>query len=205
MAIRKLGSIYARFYYRTDQIAEIFRTPLPSNSQESQSCQPMHQAGEVQLINRLLVLWGEYCWNLVIISALGDALTIQGTLLSPSTGVRGFSDIRAKLGVNFGAGPRTKWDEPQWALQCANALSPTNMNQIGLGLTGVSVDSLKSVRNFLVHPNERTRNIYQNLAQALGYHGIGPKTLLNSNLGMGSTVLESWIADFQNAARNSAL
>ena len=205
MAVRKLGILYSRFAYRTDLISEIFRTPLPLHLQDAVNCQPIHSAGEVQLINRLLVLWGEYCRNLVIISALGDALTIQGTLLSPSTGVRGFSDIRVKLGVNFGAGPRTKWDEPQWALQCANTLSPTNMNQIGLGLTGVSVDSLKSVRNFLVHPNERTRNIYQNLAQALGYHGIEPKALLNSNLGIGSTVLESWIADFQISAYNAAL
>ena len=197
--------MYFRFARRTERIFTAFATPLPSNPQDAATCEFIHLAGEVQLINRLLVLWGEYCRNLVIISALGGALTMQGTLLAPSAGVRRFSDIRTKLGVNFGAGPGTKWDDPQWALARANLLSPVNRVQIGLGLGTAPVRDLKLVRNFLIHPNEHTRNNYQTLARNLGYPRMEPRALLTSNLGMGGTVLESWIDDFQTSAYNAAL
>ena len=197
--------MYFRFARRTERIFTAFATPLPSNPQDAATCEFIHLAGEVQLINRLLVLWGEYCRNLIIISALGDALTIQGTLLASSPGIGRFSDIRARLGVNFGAGPGTKWEEPQWALARADSLIPKNRRQIGLGLGTAPVKELKLIRNFLIHPNKHTKNNYQALARNLGYPRREPRALLTSSLGMGSTVLESWIDDFQTSAYNAAL
>ena len=205
MAVRKLGTIYVRFVYRTDLIAERFRAPLPQNIRDSASCQPIHAAGEVQLINRLLVLWGEYCRNLVIASALGNAVTIKGTLLAPAPDVAEFSHIKAKLSGNSGAGPGTRWDDPEWALRQTNLLSPVNRDQIGLGLETAPVKDLKAVRNFLIHPNEHTAKNYRTLAQKLGYTSALPKVLLTGPVGIGSNVLESWIIDFQNSAYNAAL
>ena len=205
MAVRKLGSIYSRFAGRADLISEGYRAPLPSNPEAATSCRPIHSAGEVQLINRLLVLWGEYCRSLIIISALGNAVTIRGTLLAPAPDVAKLSHIKGKLGRCFGAGPGTHWDEPQWALQQANLLHPDNRSQLGLGLETAPVRNLKDVRNFLVHPNEHTANNYRTLVQRLGYVSALPKAFLTSPIGVESSVLESWINGFQDSAYNAAL
>ena len=205
MAIRKLGSIYARFYYRTDQIAETFRTPLPSNPQEALICQPLHQAGEVQLVNRLLVLWGEYCRNLVILSSLGGMLTLGNELLAPAPDITGSSRIRLKLGKAFGAGPGTHWDDSDWVYKRIDSLQPENADKIRQGLANAPVENLKAVRNYLIHPNQHTAANYQGLARQFSYISLEPKELLSNRLPGGGTVLESWVVDFQDAAREAAL
>ena len=205
MRLKKLGLVYSRFHDRTEHILRSFMVPLPKNPQDAMNCAFIHSAGQVQLINRLLVLWGEYCRNIVIISAAGNALTIQGTSLVPSPGIRKTSDIKFALGARFDAGPGTKWDYPQWALAQAIVLKPSNLSQINLGFTGAPTEDLRVVRNFLVHPNKNTMFKYQYLTQAMGFRNAKPETLLASNQENGGTVLESWIADFQNAAYNAAL
>ena len=205
MAVRNLESMYRRFCRRTDHILTAFQTPLPSNPQDAESCQPVHSAGEVQLLNRLLVLWGEYCRNIVIISAIGRVATINGTLLTPAQGIKNFSDVRNRLGRKAGAGPGTKWDYPDWALQQASTLSPANMSRITTGLTGTQVDSVRIVRNFLVHPNELTKGSYLTLARNLGYVQIEPKDLLIEYDSAGNRLLELWINQFQISAYEAAL
>ena len=205
MATRKLGSLYSRFLVRTEQLSDAFFAPLPQDPKEAAQCQFVHAAGDVQIINRLLVLWGEYCRNLVIQSAYGNVLTLQGNRLSTIPGINGFSDLRAKLGVDISAGPGTKWDEPTWAVQRARQLAPANFTQINLGVGFAPIDPLRVLRNYLVHPNEHTKGRYQDLAIQLGYPGRQPNELLKSNLQMGQTVFESWIAEFQIAAYNAAL
>lgn len=205
MATRKLGSLYSRFFVRTEQLSDAFFAPLPRNPNEAASCHFVHAAGEVQIINRLLVLWGEYCRNLVIQSTCGNVITLQGNRISSTPGITGFSDLRAKLGANAGAGPGTKWDEPAWVIQRARHLAPANLTQINLGVGSAPIVELKVLRNYLVHPNEYTKGRYQSLAIQLGYPGRQPNELLKSNLPMGQNVFKAWIADFQIAAYNAAL
>ena len=205
MAMRKLGSIYARFAWRTDRILTAFQTPLPANFADAANYRFIHDAGTTYLVNRLQVLWGEYCRNLIILSARGNAVTIGGNRLSPAQGIAGFAEIRHILGNDFGAGPRTYWGAPIWTRSQASKLNPGNFNQIDLGLGTAPVDQLKPVRNYLIHPNQNTRNLYQTLTQSLGYPGVEPRALLNSPSGVTGTVLESWIIEFQDAARNIAL
>jgi hypothetical protein len=205
MVTRKLGPLYSKFLVRTERLSNAFFAPLPQDSKEAAACQFIHAAGDVQIVNRLLVLWGEYCRNLVIQSASGDALTLQGNKLSTPPGISGFSDVKAKLGANISSGPSTRWDEPSWALDRARQLAPSNFEQINLGVGSAPVSQLKALRNYLVHPNEHTKGRYLNLAIQLDYPGMQPKELLKSRLPMGPTVFESWIADFQIAAYNAAL
>ena len=132
MPARKLENMYSRFCRRTNKISEAFYAPTPEISPETAHCEFIHHASKVQLINRLLVLWGEYCRNLVIISTFGNTLTINGLWLSPAPGINGLAQIKAKLGNDFGAGPGTRWEDTTWALQRANQLNPVNQNQISL-------------------------------------------------------------------------
>ena len=158
------------------------------------------------MVNRLLVLWGEYCRNLVIASAFGNATTINGLRLVPAPGVITLAHIRATLGRNFGAGPGTRWEETAWVTQRANQLSPMNQTQIILGLATAPDQDLKLIRNYLVHPNEHTRsNYYNDLVPIYTRLRLEPYAFLTNRLQGGSTVLESWIADFQIAAYNAAL
>lgn len=200
MTVRKLGIIYARFAGRTDRIVTAFQTPLPANAAAAEICRPIHTAGKAYLVNRLQMLWGEYSRNLIILSSRGNALTISGNLLPPAPG---FAGIRHILGNHFSGGPGTQWDKPDWAIQRADQLNPANGSQIRLGLRTAPVDDLRVIRNFLVHPNRQTSSHYQTLAEALGFSGLAPQELLISSF-EGSTVLESWIADFQLAAYNAA-
>lgn len=204
MTVRKLASIYGRFFWRTDRILTALQSPLPENVAAAEICRPIHEAGAAYLVIRLQALWGEYCRNLIILSARGNALTIGGKPIPPAPGIAGFAAIRHILGNHFGGGPGTHWDNPGWAIQRANQLNPTNQNQIRLGLESAPVDKLRLVRNFLVHPNQQTNPRYQELAEDLGFSGAAPKELLNSSF-EGGTVIESWVADFQLAAYNAAL
>lgn len=204
MAARKLGSIYARFAWRTDRILTAFQTPLPANAGDAANCRFIHDAGTTHLVNRLQVLWGEYCRNIIIRSARGNALTITGNWLAPAPGIAGFPQIRAKLGNSFGSGSRTHWEEPAWALGCANLLTPVNGNQISLGLGAAPVKDLKRVRNFLIHPNERTKNEYLSLARDLGYPNLEPQMLLAAAAGNDASVIGYWINQFQTSALEAA-
>lgn len=205
MTARKLGIIYARFAGRTDRILTAFQSPLPENVAAAEICRPIHEAGAAYLVIRLQALWGEYCRNLVIISARGNALTIGGKPIPPAPGIAGFAAIRHILGNHFSGGRGTQWDNPDWAIQRANQLNPTNQSQIRSGLRIAPVDDLRVIRNFLAHPNQRTGYDYQRLAQDMGFPGAAPKELLSSPFGGGGTVIESWVADFQLAAYNAAL
>ena len=204
MAVRKLASIYERFFWRTDRILTAFRTPLPANAAAAEQCRPIHTAGEAYLVNRLQMLWGEYCRNLIILSARGNALTVAGKLISPAPGLAGFPQIKAVLGNSFGGGPSTRWDDRDWAIGRANILKPVNGNQINIGLGTAPIKDLKVVRNFLIHPNQRTRSAYLSLARYLGYPGLEPKSLLAADGGNGMDVIGSWVKQFQDSAWEAA-
>ena len=204
MAVRKLGLIYARFAGRTDRILTAFQTPLPANSVDAENCRPIHTAGAAFLVNRLQMLWGEYCRNLIILSARGNALTIRGNLLAPATGGGGLPRIKRILGKDFGTGPGTHWDDLDWAIGRANLLKPVNGNQINIGLGTAPGKDLKAVRNFLIHPNQRTKRAYLELARSLGYPGLEPNSLLAADLSDGVDVIGSWVKQFQDAAWEAA-
>ena len=206
MSVRNFDIMYRRFCRRSNQISDAFLAPTPSLSQDTVNCEFVHHAGKVQLVNRLLVLWGEYCRNLIIASAFGNAITINGLRLVPAPGVNTLAHIRSTLGRNFGAGPGTRWEETVWATQQANQLNPVNQDQISLGLGTAPDESLKLVRNYLVHPNEHTRRrYYRELVPIYTRLRMEPYEFLANRLQGGSTVLESWISEFQIAAYNAAL
>ena len=206
MSVRDFESIYRRFCRRSDQISEAFLAPTPTISPETAHCDFIHRAGKVQLVNRLLVLWGEYCRTLVIASAFGNALTINGLQLTPAPGVTSLANIKAILGNDFGAGPGTRWEDTNWALQRARRLNPANQNEINLGFGSAPSSDLKLVRNYLIHPNRHTRfKYFHELVPTYSPVRLEPYPFLTNRLPGGSTVLESWIADFQIAAYNAAL
>ena len=203
--MRKLDSMYHRFCRRTDQVSETFLAPTPEISPETAYCGFIHHLSKVQLVNRLMVLWGEYCRNLVIASAFGNAITLNGVRLGPAPGINGLAQIKAKLGNDFGAGPGTRWEERDWALRRAMRLNPVNQNEISLGFGTAPSGNLKLIRNYLIHPNRHTRSkYYQELVPVYSAAGLEPYSLLMHRLPGGSTVIESWIADFQISAYNAA-
>ncbi len=203
MSVQKFGYVYSRFVTRTNLIGIGIWTPLPSDPEESARCEIIHSAGAVQLLNRLLHLWGEYCRHLTLLSALGGSRTLGGSPIAAAPGISTVSDVRNKIRPRF-VGPGTRWEDPHWALNHAVQLQITNINQISLGLGAAPAQEVKTIRNFLIHPNEHTNAEYLNLARTLGQPRLRPWILLRNRLPGGGTILESWITDFQNAAYNAA-
>lgn len=198
---RSFREHYAHFVARTGSLASDFRSPLPKNRPYSGTCPPIHEYGRLKLVIRLQMLWGEYCRELVVSSALGDTRTLGGTVLTRVGGVSSATDIINIATAESGGGRLPPWHRPRFAVQVAARLSVRNLFEIKQGLSAVSpADDLLAVRNYVVHPTRVTKARYLTVTQRLRSSGVGPHSLLSTLLPGGATLFEAWVADLQTIA-----
>jgi hypothetical protein len=200
MTRRVLTDQVGRFVGRTERLRGLFSIALPSNVGQAGICSPLHEKGRLFMLVSLTALWGEFCRELIVRSALG-AITMSGQRIPAAPGLRSLSD--AKL-VTPLSGPGVNWYLPHDALNRAQHLNIFNYGQVSSGLSSISIDEIVSVRNFVVHPNEHTRSRYLQAAANLGFAHFEPDQLLHARLVGGSILFEQWIDDFQTAAINAA-
>ncbi len=198
MAMRALHELYAHFVSRTDFLVRKFEAPLASDA-----CIPIHADGRMRMLIRLQHLWAEFCRELVTRSALGGCQTLSGRLLGRVSGVSDWRDIERTAWKESNRRP-PPWHQPKFTLGVANKLAVQNLAQISLGLGAVSpADDLTDIRNYIVHPNERTKLAYNRVTYKLGARGLEPDMLLTSRQIGGATLFEAWVAELQTVAFNA--
>ena len=167
-------------------------------------CESVHRDGEAYLVIKLQHLWGEFCRELVVRSAIGGCETRSGRTLPPVPGVRRVRDI-SNIAPRLSSGPQSHWEDPVFAIRQAKRLQVANHNEIDLGLGSVSTNlaNIKCIRNFIVHPNKNTRGEYYRMTRSIGFAELPPHQLLHQFLYGGATVFDDWVANLMTAAWNA--
>ena len=91
-------------------------TKLPTNPVEARECKPVHHDGFAFQMIRIQHLWGEFCRELVVRSAMGGCTTRTGNQLSRVPHVSRVSDLPKVTKLAF-AGRGSNWEEPKFALK----------------------------------------------------------------------------------------
>lgn len=205
MQAKRLISLYGRYEIRSRSLIDRFAAKLPANLEESRICEPIHQDGRTYLVVRLQQLWGEFCRELIVRSAIGGCLTRTSQTLPGAPGVKRVSDILKIIKLNDLGGPAAKWEEPSFAIDQAMRLKVANFNGIDLGLGQASAvaSHIKVIRNYIVHPNSRNSNQYTNMARSLGFRGLSPDQLLSQTAPGSNSVFENWLSTLTLAAWNA--
>ena len=199
----QLGTLYGRLERRTRELSERFLVSLQHAHIGVRPCETVHRDGRAYLVCRLQVLWGEFSRELIVQSALGGRQTRTGKVLTKAPTVNTMADIRRVLGESRLQGPRMRWEDPSFAVRHARTLKVANYDQINIGLGSASLDEIKPLRNFLVHPNEDTRLKYEQVIRNRGAQGICPDRFMLQPVFGGSTLFDTWIQRLLLAAWNS--
>jgi len=200
MSLNRLKVAYSRFLIRSDSVLRLFLS-LDSKSPKYIGT-VYHQNARYFLIHRLLHLWSEFCRSVVVMSALGNCLSLSEQLIPAAPGISSYKDVSVLVKPRL-SGPGTRWENPSWASYQASQLGVTNQSQLSLGFGGAPFNNYRIVRNFVIHPNSFTRSEYVQLTRNFGKLGLGPEALLVSPVAGGATQLETWVIDFQVAALNA--
>ena len=206
MAMRKtsLTSLYERYERRSLSLTQRFDSELPTSSEERIVCEPVHRDGRAYLIARIQHLWGEFCRELIVKSAIGGCETRAGRVLSHAPGIKRVVDV-PRITKTPLAGNRSSWEDPQFSIGQARLLKVSNFNEIGLGLGGASgvIDNIRYIRNYIIHPNSRNSVRYLNVARLLGFGSLPPVQLVSQTTTGGETVFENWLSTLTLAAWNA--
>lgn len=200
MAIKKLRQLYSHFVARTNQLVLKYDAPLPPDPNNKYMCPAIHNDGRAHMIIRLQLLWGQFCRELVVTSAVGGCQTITGTVLGPGAAITDPNDIKRVVNKEARGRP-PPWHKPKFAVTIAQNLGTQNFRQVQLALSRVSpVDDLKTVRDYIVHPWESTRLAYMQVNRNLKAPGIDPVSLLAIQGRDGSSTFKRWVVQLQDIA-----
>lgn len=204
MRSKSLIYVYARYLRQSQTLTSRFLTKLPTAPRDLKLCEPVHKNGRAYLVISLQHLWGQFCRELILRSALGRCETRTGRRLARAPSIKRVRDIPLIAKVKL-SGPESHWEDPTFALRVAQKLQVGNYNEISLGLGSVSthLTNLKSVRNYIVHPSDQTGKKYVQMTRSNGFIGLPPDQLLHHLLPGGATVFDTWSSDLVNAAWNA--
>lgn len=204
MRTKPLLHIYALFLQRSRELDSRLAVRLPQRQDEAEMCEPVHRDASVFLAIRLQHLWGEFCRELVVRSALGNCSTRSGQHVPSAPVAVRVRDLPNMSRLPFW-GRGTYWEDPKFALRQARRLNVVNYNSIALGLTSASnvLDELKTVRNFITHPNRSTAAEYIQLTRASGSRGLSPEQFLRQRTPGGAMIFETWTHQLATAAWNA--
>ena len=207
MRKKPLNALYGSYVARSRSLMSRSLAGLPADPAEMAICEPVHLDSLLFLVVRLQHLWGEFCRELVVRSAIGGCVTRTGAYVPPAPDANHVRDLPAITGQFTKqpfTGPRSQWEVPSFAIDQARFLRVANYGRISLALSAVSViDYLKPIRNFIVHPNARTSASYNQAARGLGFPGFSPVQLLNQRQPGGATIFGVWISQLEAAAWNA--
>lgn len=159
------------------------------------------------VVIRLHDEWGLKCRSIVIRSAIGSFRTRSGKILSRSSALSGNkSPLEAirKLWTSKRKMSRSwepRWYEPYEASRAARLLNVGNeRNLLASFGAGTSPESLRIVRNVIVHSSPNCWHKFQQFAGGLGFHpGITPVELACARISYtGERYIQSWINDLRD-------
>lgn len=197
-----LKDTYDKFLAHTYVLLQEFDTPLPKDRRAYERCEPVHHSGRAYLLIRLQHLWGEFCRVIVTRSAVGGCARLGGGIIAPAPRIVSVHNVETIIGRTY-VGPGSQWDVPKWAVAKASTLNIANYNEVSLGLSSAPASEVTAVRNYLVHPNIRTRAEFSLVANRLGVPGLSSDDLLRKKYAGGASQLETWIDLYRIAASNA--
>ena len=156
------------------------------------------------LANRLQVLWGEFCCELIVRSAMGKCHTRTGNPIPGVPGIKKVSDI-AKIAGKPLSGINAKWENPRYSMDFSTRLSIANQNEVNIGLSAANpsnLNDLRILRNYAIHLNRSTGRNYAIMIQRYGLAGINPDRFMRHK-SAGRTILEIWIENLLDSAWNA--
>lgn len=193
-----------RYERRSRDLSRRFLASMPPHRTDEMPCEEIHADGRAHLICRLQILWAEFSRELIVKSAIGGCRTRNGRVLSSAPQVKTVADVSNVLGAKSGLqSPHMKWEEAEFSVRCAQTLRLGNVEEINRGLGSAQISNIKTLRNFLVHPNKRTRTRYEQVARDLAMPGLRPDELLSQRTLGGPTMFETWIERLLIAASNA--
>lgn len=200
MAVKGLSELYSHFVSRTNELVRRFETPLPASPPYDISCPPVHRDGQQLLIVRLHYLWAAFCQGLVTRSALGNTMTLSGSLIPRVSGISRSVDIQ-RVAIQESNGSQPPWHYPNFTVQVARALGVANYGQISMSIGAVSpIRDLTAVRNYIAHPNGLTTANYLRSSTRFGVSSRDPVDFLTLTQPGGFTLFEAWISQLQIVA-----
>ena len=194
-----LFDIYNRFERRCRRL-EQWVNVWPSNRNHPSVIQEL--VCPTVVVNRLQYLFGQFCCELVVRSAMGGCVTRTGSTLSRVSGVKKVSDISRAAGKPL-TGPQAKWDIPAFGIGFSTALGVTNQLEISRGLQSADLGDLKILRNYVVHPNRHTGLIYISMVRQHGLREIEPDRFIRHQTTGGPAILEAWVQNLLDSAWNA--
>lgn len=195
-----MAEIYAHFHGRTNTLVREFNTVTPQIPMYEVTCLPLHRSGRLLLVVRFVHLWGEFCRTLITRSALGNVRTVSNSVLPAAPGISCSSDVSniARLESNNRPPP---WHNSGYSIRVAQRLNVANYSTIGQSIGAVSpIRELIDIRNFVVHPNQRTLVAFQSVALSYGVSTRQPLDVLSLTQPGGQNLLTTWIFRFQTIA-----
>ena len=123
---------------------------------------------------------------------------MRGVRLPAAPGVRRIADVQNIVQTKTKKpimGPRTRWHQPAFSLELAKALEVANYDQISSGIGAANVRELIQIRNYIVHPNQTTKEYFNQIARDLGVTTMVTDDLLTSTRAGGATLFETWLRD----------
>ena len=156
------------------------------------------------LANRLQLVWGELCCELIVRSAMGKCRTRTGNPVPQIPGIKRVSDI-AYVARKPLAGIGAKWEDPQYAIDFSAGLGIANQREVSIGMAAAdlsNLDDLRILRNYAIHPNRRTGRNYAIMVQRYGLAGMDPDGFMR-HTAAGGAIWEIWIKNLLDSAWNA--
>jgi hypothetical protein len=201
MAVKGLSELYSHFVGRTNELVRKFGTSLPVSPPYDSSCPPVHRDGQKFLIMRLHCLWAAFCQGLVTRSALGNTMTLSGSLIPRVSGISRSVDVQ-RVAMRESNGRQPPWHDTGFTIRVASTLALANYNQISMSIGAVSpIRDLVDIRNYIAHPNNRTITAYQRISTGFGVSSRDPIDILTLTQPGGATLFETWVSQLQIAAQ----
>lgn len=200
--------LVTRFEQELDSLVDKFKIPIPSTEPYNLSCPPAHRHSQAFLLVLLQTLWSDFTKNLLTISVQGGDSTLSGTVLTPisggSTAEQQVQRAVARV-IKTSQFQGEVWHNCAFVSSVATELMTPNQPAITLGLgADFAASNASAVRNFLVHPGNRSRPAYDYVANRYGMGGADPIDLLNLMQLGGITLFELWVSSLKATAYNAA-
>ena len=165
--------------------------------------------GEAILTAWLQTSWGSFTRSLIIASTLGTRRT-SANAFQALPGVRSNTDAERKVkAASAEVVEKHRYSDPVWhaplfVVEVSNLLAIRNKSTIEITIGATSIPKqISRFRNYLVHPDERTRSEYNALQASLGMLRTEPEDLLHNEIKPGLPVFTEWVRELQRVAHAS--
>jgi len=123
--------------------------------------------------------------------------------LPAAPGISHASDVVAVARMESNNRPPS-WHVSDFVIRVAQRLRVANYNTISQSIGAVSpIRDLIEIRNFIVHPNQRTQQRFQTIAIQYGTNSRNPIDLLNLIQPGGQSLFSLWVTQMQTLAAAS--